>query len=364
MIRLNPSAWRSTIRSAAIAALLVAVPRLMAATPSTPRQFEIVQQVTATPSNNNPLSKLIIILPMPVASPHQRLVGEAQCQVVPLMQSPARATERNTHFELVEAAPYGHRVLKVALVLPKPQPRWTVRLSYRVELTNLAFDLPTLRSVRWAQLAAPADELRIWLKPETLVESDSAEVRDALLEIFPHGISPEMPVYDVAWKIYAFVLDRCSYQLNSERGRARQLWGARDMLATTRGECGDYAALFVALCRAAGLPARPQVGFWADKTNEPHVWAEFHVPGHGWVPADPSVGDGTPLARYREFANLPNLNRRLVVADCFDHFVGDLKSTMLQAYSYWYYYRGEAVRITTAFSQETRELSAPPKSGD
>lgn len=364
MIRLNHGDWPSMVWLAAVATLLPAAPTVMAAAPLAPRQFEIVQQVTATPSNNNPLSKLIIILPLPVASPHQRLVGEAQCQVVPLMQSPARVNERNAHFELVKAEPYGHRVLKVALVLPKPQPRWTVRLSYRVELTNLVFDLPALRSVRWTRLAAPSDELRTWLRPETLVESDSDEIRDALREIFPHGISAEMPVYDVAWKIYAFVLDRCSYQLNSERGRARQLWGARDMLATTRGECGDYAALFIALCRAAGLPARPQVGFWADKTNEPHVWAEFYVPDHGWVPADPSVGDGSPLARYREFANMPSLNRRLVVADCFDHFVGELKSTMLQTYSYWYYYRGEAVRITSAFSQETRELSAPRKPGD
>jgi transglutaminase-like putative cysteine protease len=56
------------------------------------------------------------------------------------------------------------------------------------------------------------------------------------------------------------------------------------------GDCGAFSALFVALCRAAGVPARVVLGAWDSVTMAPHAWAEFHVPGHGWIGSDPSGG--------------------------------------------------------------------------
>jgi transglutaminase-like putative cysteine protease len=70
--------------------------------------------------------------------------------------------------------------------------------------------------------------------------------------------------------------------------------GAKLAFENEYGECGDYSALFVALCRAAGIPARPVVGRWAtSEAIDWHVWAEFHLPGYGWVPVDPTVADTT-----------------------------------------------------------------------
>lgn len=58
-----------------------------------------------------------------------------------------------------------------------------------------------------------------------------------------------------------------------------------------RGDCGVQAMLFIALCRAAGLPARWQSGLTLlpGKMNL-HDWAMFHVEPYGWLPADPSRG--------------------------------------------------------------------------
>lgn len=60
------------------------------------------------------------------------------------------------------------------------------------------------------------------------------------------------------------------------------------------GKCADISAVFVTLARAAGIPARDVYGLrMADpKTGEItgnyHCWAEFYLPGTGWVPADPA----------------------------------------------------------------------------
>lgn len=60
-------------------------------------------------------------------------------------------------------------------------------------------------------------------------------------------------------------------------------------------ECRGYAMLFTALCRAAGVPARPIWGLATVSGDQDrrfgnitsHNFAEFYVPGCGWVPVDP-----------------------------------------------------------------------------
>jgi len=69
------------------------------------------------------------------------------------------------------------------------------------------------------------------------------------------------------------------------------------------GKCGDLNALFVGLCRAAGVPARDVYGIRvapsihgyrslgvgsADITKAQHCRAEFFAQGVGWVPVDPA----------------------------------------------------------------------------
>jgi hypothetical protein len=64
--------------------------------------------------------------------------------------------------------------------------------------------------------------------------------------------------------------------------------------------------LFVALCRSIGIPARPVVGRWAtSEADDWHCWAEFYLPGYGWVPVDPTMGDQTG-EREGNFGHLDN----------------------------------------------------------
>jgi len=86
------------------------------------------------------------------------------------------------------------------------------------------------------------------------------------------------------------------------------------------GSCEQYSALFIALCRAAEIPARTVAGFigWRPWIKEEdlkiyvpieleispdglaaaqhymalglHTWAEFYVPNYGWIPVDAQTG--------------------------------------------------------------------------
>lgn len=66
------------------------------------------------------------------------------------------------------------------------------------------------------------------------------------------------------------------------------------LLERPGGKCTDISSVFIALARAAGVPARevfsvrlgkkPQ----QDVTTWQHCWAEFFLPGYGWVSVDPA----------------------------------------------------------------------------
>ena len=66
------------------------------------------------------------------------------------------------------------------------------------------------------------------------------------------------------------------------------------LLKNPGGKCGDISSIFIALLRAAGIPSREIFGIRQGKksvqdiTTWQHCWAEFYLPGYGWVPADPA----------------------------------------------------------------------------
>ena len=84
-------------------------------------------------------------------------------------------------------------------------------------------------------------------------------------------------------------------------------WGRGDALHacdTQTGNCTDFHAYFIALCRAANIPARFAIGFTIPRNRDAgaiggyHCWAEFFANGK-WIPVDISEADKHPeLAKY------------------------------------------------------------------
>ena len=83
-------------------------------------------------------------------------------------------------------------------------------------------------------------------------------------------------------------------------------WGRGDaayFCTAKKGNCTDFHGFFIGLARAAGIPARFEIGFpLPAKPGEGaiggyHCWAEFYVSGYGWIPVDASEGWKDPAKR-------------------------------------------------------------------
>lgn len=102
--------------------------------------------------------------------------------------------------------------------------------------------------------------------------------------------------------IYEWIVDNTH---RDPKTRGCGVGDIRFMLETGNlgGKCADLNALFVGLCRAAGVPARDVYGIRVAKselgykslgtateniTKAQHCRAEFYAAGYGWVPVDPA----------------------------------------------------------------------------
>jgi len=82
--------------------------------------------------------------------------------------------------------------------------------------------------------------------------------------------------------LFDWVIDNMSYEYPDI-----SLRGAKTSFERLRGDCGEFARVFVALCRAVNIPARTITSKWLESGG--HVWAEVYLPPYGWVPADTTL---------------------------------------------------------------------------
>ena len=103
----------------------------------------------------------------------------------------------------------------------------------------------------------------------------------------------------VAKKLYHFVIEKSEhYSKTGGKVKGLALGSAKECLAGTGDTCTDQHALFIALCRARGIPCRLFYGSRlrpdnAGKDHDPgyRCWPNFFAPGLGWIPVDVSSGD-------------------------------------------------------------------------
>lgn len=102
-----------------------------------------------------------------------------------------------------------------------------------------------------------------------------------------------------ARRFFDFVIEKSDhYSKSGPSPKGKGLGDATECLRGVGDTCTDQHALFIALCRARGIPCRLMYGSRiksenAGKDHDPgyRCWPNFFAPGLGWVPLDVSSGD-------------------------------------------------------------------------
>jgi transglutaminase-like putative cysteine protease len=132
--------------------------------------------------------------------------------------------------------------------------------------------------------AEPADpDVARYLRPEALIESDDPGIR-AEAEKAIAGLT------DTRLKA-----ERLTRRVNDmlEKKPTVSLPSAREVLRTKVGDCNEHTALYVAMARSIGIPARIAVGLaYSRGAFYYHAWPEVYIDegrGRGlWLPVDPT----------------------------------------------------------------------------
>lgn len=133
-----------------------------------------------------------------------------------------------------------------------------------------------------------------------LQSTPSSPTDGIILETARTIVSGQRTALGKAQAIYDWILDR------GARNPTTKGCGTGDVIAMLEsgdisGKCADLNGLFVALAKAAGVPARDvygirvgeskyfkSVGKSGDVTRAQHCRAEFYLAEFGWVPVDPA----------------------------------------------------------------------------
>jgi transglutaminase-like putative cysteine protease len=145
------------------------------------------------------------------------------------------------------------------------------------------------------------------IKDKFLADDAKYSVNDPFIQKSTReAVGDETNPYWIARKIFNYVIDRIEY----ERVGGWNI--APTVLKRGTGSCSEYTFVYIAMCRAAGLPARyvGSVVIRGDDASDDdvfHRWVEVYLPNYGWIPIDPSGGDyAEPAAQAGAIGNLRN----------------------------------------------------------
>lgn len=123
-----------------------------------------------------------------------------------------------------------------------------------------------------------AEERDYYLR-STPITPTSQEIR-AEAEQITSGASDKI---EIGRKLFYHILKSYRYSTNFvERG-------VPSFLEKKKGDCGEFAGLFISYCRSLGIPSRMMVGAWSSGNTQAHAWCEYYVENIGWIPVDISA---------------------------------------------------------------------------
>jgi transglutaminase-like putative cysteine protease len=227
-------------------------------------------------------------------------------------------------------------LLRAAAVVPTTteridEPRDVRRLKLRLDGAELSPDVDgvgqtvsgnviELTDARLLQPGAPDPGARGYLAAEPLLESDDPLIR-AEAENAVNGVEGDRARVERLTRYVNGLLDKKP---------TVSLPSAREVLRTRVGDCNEHTALFVAMARSLGIPARIAVGLvYMHGAFYYHAWPEVYITersGLGlWLPVDPTLNQFPADTTHLRLAR-GGLDRQATILP----LIGRLKMTIVE----------------------------------
>jgi Transglutaminase-like superfamily len=128
------------------------------------------------------------------------------------------------------------------------------------------------------------EDLTRYLRPEPFIESDAPEIQAEAKRATQGLDDPRARAERLVRHVNQLIEKKPTVSLPS----------ALEVLRTRVGDCNEHTALYVALARAAGIPARVAVGLVSMRgAFYYHAWAEVYLSAGArrgmWIPMDPTL---------------------------------------------------------------------------
>jgi transglutaminase-like putative cysteine protease len=234
------------------------------------RNFEFTY-LTKIPAMLAGAKTLRIWIPLPQSDPYQAIGGLKIESPFPYAQY--RDPE------------YGNEYLYLQVPGAQVSSLEEVRMSFEVTRQEHRVELdPRPVSAQSAGVDPPG--LQRFLQPDRRVPLQGVIAELAAQET--RGIQDPL---EKARAIYNYIVATMRYD-KSGTG-----WGDGDAIwacTAKRGNCTDFHSLLIGMMRAAGIPARFEIGFPLPVDQHDgaipgyHCWAQFYVEPYGWIPVDAS----------------------------------------------------------------------------
>jgi transglutaminase-like putative cysteine protease len=210
----------------------------------------------------------------------------------------------------------------------------TLELGYRVKIETRDLNYFILPEAVKPLQSIPPDIRRRYLADGHKLKLKAPYIKELVKKIVGDETNP----FWIAFRIHKYL------HLNMEYVRTGGWNAAPTVLKRGNGSCSEFTFSFIALARAAGLPARYEAGLVVRGDDGSldrvyHRWVQVYLPPYGWIPVDPSRGK--PATAMDVATSFGSLSHRFFITT---HSGGD--SPLLgwtYNYSSFYEFSGQAV---------------------
>lgn len=225
----------------------------------------------------NDVSTITLRCPVPFSTAYQPQVEVTETSPTPVLTN----YQNNLIHQITKNKNYSPKtVFNQTFVLPVYEIHTTVN-----EKNVTAFKADKSMNMRYEMNALAADEH---------IPSANEAVNKLCLEI----IGKEKNSYKRAKLIYNYMCENYEVNKTLRKSEADPL----DLIKRKKGDAYDFAVIYTALLRAAGVPALTDGGILInqDMMTQPHWWCEFYIDKVGWIPVDVALGCGLEYKKWSD----------------------------------------------------------------